>query len=85
MKEEQKYLEMRLLKKSDERIMMRDYINANKRLIFLDYDGTLVHFIDRHKNATPNDEILEILRKFSNDHKSYVIITNGRDKKTLQE
>ncbi len=85
MKEEQKGLEMRLLKKSNERIMMRDYINANKRLIFLDYDGTLVPFADRPENATPGDEILEILRKFSNDDKNYVIITSGRDRKTLQE
>jgi len=85
MKEEQKCLEMRLLKKSDERIMIRDYINANKRLIFLDYDGTLVPFADRPENAVPCDEILEILRKFSNDDKNYVIITSGRDMKTLQE
>jgi len=85
MKEEQKGLEMRLLKKSDEGLMIKDYINADKRLIFLDYDGTLVPFTDRPENATPNDEILEILRKFSNDDKNYVIIISGRDRKTLRE
>lgn len=84
-KKEQKSLEMRLLKNSDKEIMRRDYINAKKRLIFLDYDGTLVPFSDRPENAYPSEEILEILRKLSNDDKNYVVIVSGRDMKTLQK
>ncbi|OQX20885.1 MAG: bifunctional alpha,alpha-trehalose-phosphate synthase (UDP-forming)/trehalose-phosphatase [Candidatus Altiarchaeales archaeon A3] len=85
MKEEQKCLEMKLLKNSDERIMIKDYINANKRIIFLDYDGTLVPFANHPENAAPGNEILEILGKISSDNKNYVILTSGRDRKTLQE
>jgi len=84
-KEEQKILEMRLLNKNDEGLMINDYVNANKRLIFLDYDGTLVPFADRPEDAVPGDEILEILRKISDDDKNYVIIISGRDRKTLQK
>ncbi|PKP58661.1 MAG: bifunctional alpha,alpha-trehalose-phosphate synthase (UDP-forming)/trehalose-phosphatase [Candidatus Altiarchaeales archaeon HGW-Altiarchaeales-1] len=84
-KEEQKILEMRLLNKNDEGLMINDYVNANKRLIFLDYDGTLVPFADRPEDAIPGDEILEILRKISDDDKNYVIIISGRDRKTLQK
>ncbi len=56
-----------------------------KRLIFLDYDGTLVPF---HKNvlaAIPDPELLQLLKGLAEDPHNKVVITSGRDYQTLDK
>ena len=54
-----------------------------KRLLFFDYDGTLVSFKLRPDLASPDKELLDILSKLSNDPLNHVVIISGRDKDTL--
>jgi len=54
-----------------------------KRLLFFDYDGTLVSFKARPDLAHPDNELLDILARLSNDPKNQVVIISGRDKDTL--
>lgn len=63
----------------------QNYIDANKRLIILDYDGTLSPFFSRPDDAVPTAELLEILTKLSNDKKNKVVICSGRDRNTLEK
>jgi trehalose 6-phosphate synthase/phosphatase len=63
----------------------KSYEKAGKRLIFLDYDGTLTPFTDEPQKAMPNEELFEILQNLTSDEKNRVVIISGRDRKTLSE
>lgn len=82
-KTEQKYLEMKILTSNQKDIIINDYKIAQKRVIFLDYDGTLVPFSNNPDAAIPNDESLEILNYLSGIPKNEVIIISGRSKDFL--
>ncbi len=67
-----------------EGILVR-YRNAVKRLLLLDYDGTLTHFVKDPEEARPDSELFEILEKLAADEKNKVAIISGRDRKFLQK
>lgn len=83
-KEEQRRFEARLLGPHQESLF-EDYRKASRRLIFLDYDGTLVRFFNDPKAAFPPKEVKETLRLLSADDKNEIVIISGRDRKTLLE
>jgi trehalose 6-phosphate synthase/phosphatase len=60
------------------------YRMAKKRLLLLDYDGTLVPFSDDPKSAIPKKELLDTLEALSVDPKNEVVLISGRDKAVLQ-
>ncbi|MDP2984613.1 MAG: bifunctional alpha,alpha-trehalose-phosphate synthase (UDP-forming)/trehalose-phosphatase [Candidatus Latescibacter sp.] len=64
--------------------LIRDYKNARKRLILLDYDGTLVPFADRPELAKPDNAILRLLESLHEDSQNEVVIISGRDRKNLE-
>ncbi len=64
---------------------LHEYRNSNKRLLLLDYDGTLMAHTDDPKKARPDEEILSILEKLCGDEKNTVVIVSGRDKNTLED
>ena len=66
-------------------VLERNYIRAKKRLLFLDYDGTLVPFSNNPKSAIPGKELLETLNALSLDPRNEVVLISGRDKAVLQE
>ena len=55
------------------------YDAAKKRLILLDYDGTLVGFQNRPEDAKPTSELVNLLRDLSSDKRNQVVISSGRD------
>lgn len=59
------------------------YKKAQERLIFLDYDGTLMPFFKEPQQAKPDKALLEILGTLTADPKNRVVIISGRDKDTL--
>ncbi len=63
--------------------IVKDYQNRKKRLIFLDYDGTLRDFETNPQDAIPDKEILRLLIKLTGDPRNEVLIISGRDKNTL--
>ncbi|HEY6193024.1 MAG TPA: bifunctional alpha,alpha-trehalose-phosphate synthase (UDP-forming)/trehalose-phosphatase [Bacteroidota bacterium] len=65
--------------------IVRKYGRASRRLLFLDYDGTLVGFTRRPVLARPGDEVLAILRKLGEDPRNEVVIVSGRRKSDLQD
>lgn len=58
---------------------------SRKRLLFLDYDGTLVPFKDNPLNAQPDKQLLKILKDLSLDPDTHVVIISGRDKNVLEK
>ena len=84
-KEKQNKFSAQLLNRIEEDKLINEYRNANKRIIFLDYDGTLVSFADSPIKATPDNDLIDLLKKLSEDERNEVVIISGRDKKTLKE
>jgi trehalose 6-phosphate synthase/phosphatase len=62
-----------------------DYRRAAKRLLLLDYDGSLTPFTDVPSEASPADNVLDILRSLSSYPANEVYIISGRDGVTLEK
>jgi trehalose 6-phosphate synthase/phosphatase len=65
--------------------IIRDYKAAKKRLLFLDYDGTLAGFHNDPQKAGPDDGLYTLLDRLRDlDHTDTYIIS-GRDKDTFSK
>lgn len=54
------------------------YLQATKRLILLDYDGTLTPFTNDAKDSLAPKNLLNVLKKLSTDPANTVVIISGR-------
>jgi trehalose 6-phosphate synthase/phosphatase len=63
--------------------IINDYLRSTSRLIFLDYDGTLVPFAATPEAAKPDAELLTLLTSLAQDSKNEVVIISGRNKEAL--
>ena len=61
------------------------YKQSDKRLLFIDYDGTLMGFNVDPQAVSPDDEVLEILSTLANDSRNQVVVNSGRDRQTLEK
>jgi trehalose 6-phosphate synthase/phosphatase len=65
------------------RRILGDYGRSTRRLILLDYDGTLVGFSDKPELAVPDKGLTRTLETLCRDRRSTVVIVSGRDKAFL--
>jgi trehalose 6-phosphate synthase/phosphatase len=63
--------------------MAEDYRRSRRRLILLDYDGTLVPFTTIPQNAVPSGSLRTILRALSENPLNQVVIVSGRERAFL--
>lgn len=84
LKEEQKRFSAKLVTFNIKEQLVNDFYKAKKRIIFLDYDGTLVPFEIHPQFARPNEIVLELLKLLSEIPDTEVVLISGRDKNTLQ-
>ncbi|PLX17375.1 MAG: bifunctional alpha,alpha-trehalose-phosphate synthase (UDP-forming)/trehalose-phosphatase [Salinivirgaceae bacterium] len=61
------------------------YQNSKNRILFINYDGTLVAFKENPKKAGPTDEVIDILDKLASDTNNRIVIVSGRDKSTFDK
>lgn len=66
------------------RQLLRAYRRSTRRLLLLDYDGTLVPFSPRPEGATPDGQLLTLLRDLANTAGNRLVIVSGRDRHTLE-
>ncbi len=76
-------LTKKITKKRTERIV-KAYREAENRILFLDYDGSLAWFKKNPEDARPDTELYSILRNLSSDPRNTLVIISGRDKETLE-
>ncbi len=69
----------------DSSVVQQAYKNAKNRILFLDYDGTLVGFSPTPERAKPTQEIKQLLAKLADDEKNTVVLISGRDRLTMEE
>jgi trehalose 6-phosphate synthase/phosphatase len=64
--------------------LLKEYRQASRRLLLLDYDGTLVPFASTPAGAEPDPELLQLLKLLAEDEKNSLVAISGRDADTLQ-
>ncbi len=84
-KSEQKALETQIVDDEIRTEIKKSYQEANERLIFLDYDGTLVGFFGDPNDSKPDKELKLILKKLTEDKRNRVVVISGRGRATLTE
>ena len=67
------------------RQLARDFAAARKRMLFLDYDGTMVPFAEEPRQAVPDAALLKTLKQLCHRPDTTVVIISGRDRETLQK
>ena len=71
---------------SDEELKLLDaYRHAKKRILFLDYDGTLVGFQKKPELATPDEDLYRILDKLALKKGNEIVLISGRDRGAFTE
>ena len=84
-KEQQKLMNVKFINKTISSQIVSDYQNAGQRILFLDYDGTLVSFAKYPELATIDKNTLEIIKMLSCDPKNQIVIISGRGKDFLEK
>jgi trehalose 6-phosphate synthase/phosphatase len=73
------------LSPSERKQMHEEYSRAGRRILFLDFDGTLVPFSRSPKQAAPGPAVLDLLRALAAIACNRVVVISGRDRATLGE
>jgi len=84
-KKTQQELSVRKLSQTSRKNLVSDYAKSRKRLLLLDYDGTLVGFKGKPAQAEPDEEIMSLLQSLSSNANNTVVIISGRDRATLEK
>lgn len=84
-KKEQENLQTKPFTVSVEEALVRAYKKASKRIIFLDYDGTLVGFHSNPEDSKPDEELNNILSKLTADKSNKVAVISGRGRVFLEK
>src|SRR5205823_6799369 len=82
-KKKQQRLSAKTLHETTRKKIINQFRRISSRMLFLDYDGTLVPFAGHPAEAAPDDELLKLLDNLS--QKSEIILISGRDRNTLEQ
>lgn len=61
------------------------YAESSRRLILLDYDGTLMPFSKDPQSVHPDNKLKSLINDLIRDARNKIVIVSGRDKKTLDD
>lgn len=84
-RQQQGNLEVKFLDSFSKVSLLDKYAQANRRLILLDYDGTLVPFSKKPSHAVPDPPLIQTLKDLSSDSRNDIHIISGRDSETLEK
>lgn len=65
--------------------LVSDYNNASRKIIIVNYDGTLVPLTGNPKSARPTDELLELIRDIREKSAPDIVILSGRSREDLDK
>jgi len=65
------------------REIQKHYAQSDRRLLILDYDGTLSKLCKQPEEAVPTDKVRSLLARLGSDPRNTVVICSGRDRDTL--
>ena len=67
------------------RMIYDRFRNASKRLLLLDYDGTLISYSENPKQAIPGDHLKQLLYKLGQKEQTDIYLISGRNSGWLEE
>lgn len=82
--EERKGQHINILNGAHRDQLLGDYRKAQRRLIVLDYDGTLMGFLPDPAAVVPDEQLIELLTRLHATAGNRVVVNSGRDKPTLE-
>ncbi|MFW6368758.1 MAG: bifunctional alpha,alpha-trehalose-phosphate synthase (UDP-forming)/trehalose-phosphatase [Spirochaetota bacterium] len=82
--ESRENLRNRRLRGQDRGGVLEAFAQAEKRLIFLNYDGTLVEFGDGSAESRPNERLLDNIARLAADERNEVVIVSSRPREDLE-
>ncbi|MBN1496698.1 MAG: bifunctional alpha,alpha-trehalose-phosphate synthase (UDP-forming)/trehalose-phosphatase [Spirochaetes bacterium] len=65
--------------------LMNAYTGSSSRLLLIDYDGTLVPFVDAPEKAVPDPELIKLLSDLTSDGHADIAIISGRNHEFLEK
>lgn len=83
LQEEQDRLNAKLLGPSSMKRLKQDFMKAKRRLILLDYDGTLVPLVRHPQMAAPSEDLRIFLRLLAKGPGTDVVLISGRNRNEL--
>ena len=84
-KQMQRSMQTRHVSNTTGQSIINRYAKTKKRIIFLDYDGTLVDFKPTVEQAEPDKELYDILNQLTEDPANHVVLISGRKHENLAE
>ena len=63
--------------------ILEKFQNASRRMIFADYDGTLMPFEDNPLMAKPDDDLEELLQDLTSNKQNSLVVVSSRNASTL--
>jgi len=84
-KQLQRSMQTRHVSNATEQSIINRYIKTKKRIIFLDYDGTLVNFKSNPADANPDEALYILLNELMDDPANHVVLISGRKHENLGE
>jgi len=82
---EERRLQLPRRLQGDHRVeLLRAYRSAERRLLLLDYDGTLVSFAPTPGGASPDSALVKLLKDLSSDPHNQLVVISGRNAETLE-
>jgi len=84
MRETQEKLFVRRLDDGLTADLVAAYRKASKRLLLLDYDGTLTRFFKKTEDAVPDCQLRRLLGALVRSAGNEVVLISGRDRRTLE-
>ncbi|MEO6851190.1 MAG: trehalose-phosphatase, partial [Mucilaginibacter sp.] len=82
-KQFQRSMLTRYVSLNTEQSILNRYAKTQKRIIFLDYDGTLVDFKSSIEQASPDDDLYNILKNLTDDPANHIVLISGRKHENL--
>lgn len=84
-KEFQRSMQSRHLDADSSKIIKKAYKKSKKRILFLDYDGTLINFFPDINQAIPDQELYALLSQLTADKANEVVLISGRNYQKMEE
>lgn len=82
--QQQESLKVKIISAHHEEVITQHFMRADRRIFFLDYDGTLSPISRYPHQAVPHQELNALLTSIASDERNTVVIISGRPKQVLE-
>lgn len=82
-KDSRTVFQAKLISEKIQQEIIEKFNKAENRILFLDYDGTLVNFVNNPENAFPDESLKALIQSLTELKNTKVVLISGRDKESL--